>query len=402
MATRSNRRPAGKKKATRTRSTKARRGKASKARRSRGSARRINRDAVRKQQTQNEGRSSGQYHDLAQGWNHFFVMPPYSDSGLPFKEVERHGIHVCPKRASNGKKRCSGCEELRRRQKKGDEAFIQEWRLKSVGYFNALKKSEVKKKDPACVKALRLSQKSFDEYVEWLDDELEADENFNPTDPHACYLLSIKKKGSGMQTRYTVKIGDPVDISAYVTDEFLDEALLNLDTIKGALPADEKELRKALRQAADEDDEEDDDFSDDEDADDDDEFADDADDEDADDEDADDEDADDEDDDEFADDDEDEEDDDGEDDDEDADEDADDDEDEDDGEEEDELFDDDDDEDDGLDDEDDEEEEPEPPRRRKKATKKKATKKKATKKKASKRPAAKKATKKKTTRRRRR
>ena len=370
-----------------TRRTKKRNAK--KTRRRSSSVRGINRGAVRKQQEQNEGRSSGQYHDLQNGWNHFFVMPPYSDAGLPFKEVERHGVHVCPKRWSNGKKRCSMCEELRRRQKKGDESFIQEWRLKSVGYFNALKKSDVKKKDPALVKALRLSQKSFDEYVEWLDDELEADENFNPTDPTACYLLSIKKKGSGMQTRYTVKIGDPIDISAYVTEEFLSEALLNLDKIKGALPADEKELRKALRSAADEDEDEDeDDFSDDEDEEiedgDGDEFEDDEEDEEIEDGDGD----------EFEDDEEDE---DGE---EDGDEDGD--------EEEDDLFEDEDDEDayaddededgDDLDDLDEDEEDEEPPPPKKKAKKKVA--KKAAKKKVAKKAAKKKVAKKKARRRR--
>lgn len=198
-------------------------------------------------------RSQSEYHEHAQGWNYYFIMLPWSDEGVAWKEVERHGMHVCPKQYGRD---CLVCKELRKRIKKGDTDFVDENRSKTQGYFNAIRKSDIKKGDPDCIKVLRASPTVFGEIIDFITDE-----EIDITDPEAAHVVGIKRTGTGMRTRYKTKVSsEAVDISRYITDKVL-EGLFDLDTIRAVQPASDKDLRKLVRGSADDD--EDDDFSDD-------------------------------------------------------------------------------------------------------------------------------------------
>lgn len=207
-------------------------------------------DKARAKKKEVDERSGGDYMELKEGWNTVFILPPWSDEGVVWKEVQRHGYHVCP--AKTVGKRCIMCDELNRRKRKGDTEFVDEWRLKPTAYLNAILKTDVKAAEAGAVKVLRTSPSVFNEILDYIDDE-----DKDITDPTSAVPVMIKKTGTGMRTRYKTKFGDAIDISAFITPEFLKEALYDLDTIRAVMPASDKDLRKEIRGAADEDDDDD-------------------------------------------------------------------------------------------------------------------------------------------------
>lgn len=217
--------------------------KARKATVGRSGRRKMDMDKVRKKAEEIASRSQGEYHEIKQGWNYFFIMPPWSDELVSFKEVERHDMYVCAKKLRGS---CILCNEYRKRLKRGDTEFTDKYRLKPTGFFNAVRKADIKKSDPDTIRVLRCSPTVFGEIIEFIGDE-----DVDISDPSAAYVVGIKRKGTGLQTRYKVKVSsEPLDISRYVTDKFL-EGLFDLDTIRAALPASDKDLRKAIRSVAD-------------------------------------------------------------------------------------------------------------------------------------------------------
>jgi len=198
-----------------------------------------------------EERSSGDLLDLKDGWNFLFLLPPWSEEGVIWKEVEQHGRGVCPKRSVG--KECLVCAEMVKRARRGDTDFVENHRLKSRAFFNAVKKENVRKllsTPDAVVKVLGASGVVFREILEFINDE-----KVDVSDPNACVTLGIKKTGKGLRTRYKVKFGDPVDISKYVTKKVM-ECLHNLDAFRFAQPMSIKDQRKLIRGNADEDEDE--------------------------------------------------------------------------------------------------------------------------------------------------
>jgi hypothetical protein len=188
-------------------------------------------------------------HELKQGWNFFWVMPPLKGEDECFVEVQQHRLCVCPKVHSDGEKPCMVCKELTKRSRKGDTDFVDEMRLKSRGFMNAVFKHLLKKKDPDNVKILPVSAGVLREIAEHM-----ADEDLDIADPTSAILLGIKRKGEKMATRYKVKFAtEGVNIEKYLTDEVL-EAMFDLRKARCTQPASTKELRKLIRGAADEDD----------------------------------------------------------------------------------------------------------------------------------------------------
>jgi len=205
---------------------------------------------VKKKQEELDNRSTSDFHEIKEGFNYYYIMPPWSDEGVIWKEVQQHGtVGVCPKAAV--KKECILCEEIKKRIRKGDTDFADNNKLRSRAFFNAIKKDDIKKCDPSCVKILALSPSIFEEVISFITEE-----DRDISDPTAAVCLAIKRKGKAMRTRYTIKFGLPVDISKYVTDSVI-EGLYDLDSIRAAQPAGIKDLRKAIRGAADEEDEDD-------------------------------------------------------------------------------------------------------------------------------------------------
>ena len=203
-------------------------------------ARRMNMDRARGKQREIESRKEGEVHELKTGWNYFFLGGPWSDLGDIWKEVERHGLLVCPERA--GLRKCKMCAEIRKALREGDTAFADEWELKTTAYLNACRKEDLKRKDPNSWKALRLSPASFAELVEWV-----VDEDCDPSDPSNAYVLGIKKTGSGLQTRYKVKMSkNGYNIEQWVDDAFMSTALVDLDALRWARPASDEDLVKAI------------------------------------------------------------------------------------------------------------------------------------------------------------
>ena len=203
---------------------------------------------VKKKQEELENRNMSDFHEIKEGFNYFFIMPPWSDEGVIWKEVQQHGtVGVCPKAAA--KKACILCDEIKRRIRKGDTDFADNNKLRSRAFFNAIKKDDIKKCDPSCVKILALSPSIFEEVIAFITEE-----DTDISDPNAAVCLAIKRKGKAMRTRYTIKFGVPVDISKYVTGSVI-EGLYDLDSIRAVQPAGIKELRKAIRGAADDEDE---------------------------------------------------------------------------------------------------------------------------------------------------
>lgn len=209
--------------------------------------RRLNLAAARKKQKEMEERGGNEFHELKEGWNFFAILPPWDDDvDVLWKEVQQHGRLVCPE-ATVGKQ-CILCAEVRRRMKKGDTDFADEHRLRSRAFFNAIRKEHIKKKDPAGVKVLGVSSTVFEAILEQITDE-----EVDISDPKAAVIVAIKRKGKGIRTRYPkVKFSDPIDISKYITDDIMG-ALWDLDALRYAQPATTKELKKAIRGAADED-----------------------------------------------------------------------------------------------------------------------------------------------------
>lgn len=158
-------------------------------------------EAARKKQAELETRRPNtDFHQLKQGWNYFFILPPFGKSNVIWKEVFRHGQYVCPKETAG--KNCIMCKEIARRAKKGDSDFADKHKIQSRAFFNAIEKSEIKKKDPSCVKVLGVSSKTFSEIVEYITDE-----DRDISDPSAAIPVGIKRKGEGLQTRYKIKFG---------------------------------------------------------------------------------------------------------------------------------------------------------------------------------------------------
>jgi hypothetical protein len=210
-----------------------------------------NMEKVRRKSEELESRGgSRDMHDLKQGWNFFWILPPLPGQDECFKEVQQHRLAVCPKAASDGEKPCDVCKEITKRSRKGDVDFVDEMRLKSRGFFNAVRRDDLKKKDPDNVKILPVSGGVLREIAEFM-----ADEDVDISDPQAAILLGIKKKGQKQATRYKVKLSsEPVNIEKYLTDAVLD-AMYDLDKARATQPATTKELRKLIRGAADEEDE---------------------------------------------------------------------------------------------------------------------------------------------------
>lgn len=202
-----------------------------------------------------EQRNQSEYHELQQGWNYFYIMPPYSDENVVWKEVQRHGLHVCPKLVGRD---CMACKEIKKRIKRGDTDFVDENRLKTQGYMNALRKGDIKAMDPDLCKVLRASPTVFGEIVDFITEE-----KIDITDPTAAHFVRIHRKGTGMRTKYKTKVSsEAVDLSRWITEKVL-EGMFDLDTIRATQPASDKELRKLIRGGADADDDDDDneDFS---------------------------------------------------------------------------------------------------------------------------------------------
>jgi hypothetical protein len=209
--------------------------------------RKLDRQAARDKQKEVENRRQSVFHDLVEGWNFFFVLPPWSDECVLWKEVQQHGFGlVCPKMASKdgAKKPCLICDEIKKRQRKGDSEFGDEYRLKSRAFFNAIRKADVKAKSADSVKVLGLSPTVFSEILDYI-----ADDDVDISDPTAAVVVGIKRVGKGLRTRYRkIRFGDPVDISRYLTDDVM-EGMYDLDALRAAQPATLADMRKALRKA---------------------------------------------------------------------------------------------------------------------------------------------------------
>jgi hypothetical protein len=195
---------------------------------------------AKKKQKEIEDRNASEYHDLKQGWNVFYILPNADKDADPWKEVQRHGMLPCPKAMAG--KDCGLCKALIKRLKKGDTDFEEKWRLKPRGYFNAIRKNDLKKKDPTCLKLLAVAPSVFTEIIDHI-----VDEQIEIWNPKAAVAVAIKRKGTGWKTRYPkVTFGEAVNIKKYITDDIL-EALWDLDTIRAAKPASKKELLKAIK-----------------------------------------------------------------------------------------------------------------------------------------------------------
>lgn len=197
---------------------------------------------AKKKQKELEDRSSGDYHSVEEGWNWYYVCPPWSDVvKVLWREIQQHGLNlVCPKNSGYDKD-CLICKERKKALKKGDTDFADEFRLSSRGFMNAIKKSDIKRGGP--VKILAVSAGVFEAIVDHVTDE-----KINISDPEAAVLVGIKRKGKGFKTKYsTIKFSDPVNISKYLDLEKLYEELWDLDTVRGAQPASLKTQRTAIR-----------------------------------------------------------------------------------------------------------------------------------------------------------
>ena len=215
-----------------------------------------------------DNRNESIYHNIKPNqWHWVFIMPPWSDAGDIWYEVEKHGLHVCPERL--GIRKCVICKEIRKQQKKGNSDFAQEFRLKPVAFLNAIRKEDVTTENPCSkIKVLRLTPRHFEELVDYI-----LDEEIDLTDLEAAIPIGIKKtqKGTNWRTiRYKdLKFGNPIDISNRIDEKEMEEALFDLDTIRAAMPSSDKDMRKSIQEALggdpDEDDEEEieDDFDDD-------------------------------------------------------------------------------------------------------------------------------------------
>lgn len=212
--------------------------------------RRLNIDKARKKQRELEDRGGNEFHEIKEGWNFFLLLPPWSDDvDEIWKEVQQHQRLVCP-RSTVGKP-CIMCDEINKRMKRGDTEFADDNKLRSRAFFNAIRKEHIKEKSVENVKVLALPPTVFEAILEHITDE-----EMDISDPKAAVIVGIKRKGKGMRTRYPkVKFSDPVNVSKFITDEIL-ENLWDLDALRYVQPASVKELRKAIRGAAD--DEEDD------------------------------------------------------------------------------------------------------------------------------------------------
>jgi len=208
----------------------------------------INRDEAKKQVDTIDQRKLGGMHELTSGknWEWFFPMGPYGDSGKAWHEIEQHGGWLtCPARRKKGEA-CRLCRETQKRVRRGDASFEEEFKIKSKGLINAVRKSDIKEfpEDPKLNRVLKLSPKSFSDFINHVLDEL--DQDIDVTAPETAQLFGIKKTGSGMGTRYETKWGKVYDISAYATDEALDEGLYNLEMTKDALPVSDKKMREEI------------------------------------------------------------------------------------------------------------------------------------------------------------
>jgi len=234
--------------------------------------RKFDRKHIKKKQEEIRNRNESIYLELQKNtWEHVFVLPPWSDEGQIWKEVEKHGMHVCPKKL--GVRECVICKEMKKQSKKGNVDFVKEMRLRPVAFLNVIRTKDVESENPEeRIKILRLSARLFEQLVDYLEDE-----DVDITELEAAIPVAIKKKQTGgwRTIRYQdLRFGKTEDISEYITDEVLDEGLHDLDTIRGALPSSDKEMRKTIKELLgggsgyddDDDDDLDDDFDDDDDS----------------------------------------------------------------------------------------------------------------------------------------
>lgn len=215
----------------------------------------VNVDKAREKADELDARFAGSYHELKEGPNWFYILPPWEGSDIAWEEIQQHGINVC--RKTRGKKTCYGCDRVKQEEKRGNEKFVKKWRRSTKGLFNAIRKADLKKKDPDSVKKLRVSGRVFQEILEEIIDVQDI------TVPDAAVLVCIRRKGSGLGTRYTVKFGKETDLSKLLPDAVLNGAY---DLVAAVEVPSDKEIKKAMRKAADDDDDTDeDDFADDDD-----------------------------------------------------------------------------------------------------------------------------------------
>lgn len=226
--------------------------------RSRPEPRRLNTERARQTLDDiDEMSDKTEFHELKEGqWNVFYIMPPWRDDvDVVWKDVPQHGILVCPRYSDpERRRRCLMCEEIKKRVKRGDVEFRDKWGLRPRGLFNAIRKNVIEEADPKNIRVLALSKGIFAELLEYVHDEA-----VDISNPRAARPVAIKRNGKGLRTRYKLRIGEPVDISEFITDEVM-EGLFDLDSLKAVQPASNKQMIKEIRGGEDDFDEDDDNF----------------------------------------------------------------------------------------------------------------------------------------------
>lgn len=214
----------------------------------------IGRKAASRQVEVIETRNEGDVHDLeGSKWIWFFIMPPFNpqaseEERRAWHEIERHAWLTCPERHKSGQA-CRMHDEMRKRLRAGDSAFADKFKLNSCGLANAVLKQDIRKlhKDSSVCRVLKMSAGVFAFFMDHILDELKKGRDV--TDPATAQLFGIKPNGkSGKAKRYEKKWGDTYDIEtkAGVTTEVVDGAVFNLEIVRDALPASDKDLRTAI------------------------------------------------------------------------------------------------------------------------------------------------------------
>jgi hypothetical protein len=198
-------------------------------------------DRAKKDKAELASRSAGNFHKLEEGWNTFYIGPPWDDDiPVPWKEVQQHGLGlVCPKHSGYDKD-CKICKKRKEAQKRGDTDFADAFKLSSRGFMNALRKGDIKKGGPW--KVLGVAGSVLGEIVDHV-----VDDKVDITRPEAAVLVSIKRKGTGQATRYPqIKFSNPTDLSDYLGEEMY-EQLEDLDCIQAVQPATTEKQLEAIR-----------------------------------------------------------------------------------------------------------------------------------------------------------
>lgn len=216
-------------------------------------SRKLNISRVRSKKKELQSRKSGASHKLeADDKTHwFFFLPPWSNAGDIWKEIWKHGFKGgnCPEKA--GLRNCPLCKEFKKRKAAGDEEFTKSYYLQPQSFVNAIRVEDVKSEDAQDVKVLRLTPTMFNDIVDYILDGSDdgSDDVVDITDMKQAVRIGIRKYKTNNGVRYKdVKFGNrPSDISSYMTPEFLNEALINLDTYKFCQPSSDKDLRSVFQ-----------------------------------------------------------------------------------------------------------------------------------------------------------